>query len=170
MKTVVVAPFSNSRTRDWPAHHYNRLIGLLIQDSNIRVLVIGSSSQWVGANEVVRDYPADRVVNSCGWMAWSEVLEQIAAADCVIANNSGVAHIAGSMGRTTLCVFGGSHSPYEWMARGPAVTVITRKVECSPCGLDVDAACPYGVRCLVEIPPERVYRECRELLGVSQDA
>ena len=164
MKTVVIAPFSNSLIRDWPLVRYRALVALLIQDPDVRVLVVGAASQWVGANEVVRAFPTERVVNSCGYTAWSDVLDQIGRADCVIANNSGLAHIAAGMGRRTLCVFGASHSPYEWMPRGSAVTIVTKRVECSPCGLDSEGACPFGVRCLAEIEPEQVHAECREML------
>ncbi len=164
MKTVVVSPFSNSPIRDWPLSHYRRLVGLLIQDEDVRVLVVGSASQWVSANEVVRGYPADRVVNSCGYIGWSDMLDQLGEADCVIANNSGLAHAAAAMGRRTLCVFGGSHSPYEWLPRGPAVTAVTKRVECSPCGLDHEGACPFGVRCLQEIEPAQIHAECLRIL------
>ncbi len=164
MKSVVIAPFSNSAIRDWPLARYRELVQLLVQDEDVDVMLVGTASQWVAANEVVRDLPVARVTNTCGYIAWSQVLERIGRADCVIANNSGLAHIAAGMGRETLCVFGASHSPYEWMPRGPAVRIVTKRVECSPCGLDSEGACPYGVRCLAEIDALQVHAQCRVIL------
>jgi len=164
VKTVVVAPFSNSPIRDWPLQNYGELVDLLLSDRDCRVLITGSGSQWAAANELVRGRPAVRVVNSCGYLTWAEVLDQVNKADCVVANNSGVAHVAAALGRPTICVFGASHSPYEWMPRGPAVILVTKWVVCGGCGFDVGGSCPYGVRCLTEISPEEIYRHCRGVL------
>ena len=165
MKTIVLAPFSNSAVRDWPAPRYGQLVDLILQDPDARVVLVGSASQWLAANEIIRRHPAERAVNTCGYIAWAQVLAQLRAADCVVANNSGLAHISATLGCRTLCVFGASHSPYEWMPRGPAVTVMTKRVECAPCGLDHDAGCPYGVRCLWEVGAEQVYVELTSMMA-----
>jgi ADP-heptose:LPS heptosyltransferase len=157
---VVVSPFSNSVIRDWPAAHFTRMIGLLLPKlpSGAMVRVIGTRGQRTGANEIVRQFPADRVVNDCGAIAWDDVLAMLQSAACVIGNNSGIAHLAGMYGVPTVCVFGGSHQRSEWRPLGANVVVLSRVIGCSPCHLDHNMSCPFDKACLREITPEEVTR------------
>ena len=158
MNDIVVAPFSNSAIRDWPAAHFSALIGLLLREPLItgRIQVIGAPGQRLGACEIVRFHPANRVVNQCGRMEWPAVLDALRHAACVIGNNSGIAHVAGSFGTPTVCVFGGSHQRLEWRPRGSNVTVLSRAIGCSPCHLDHGQISPYGKACLRDITPDSV--------------
>jgi ADP-heptose:LPS heptosyltransferase len=155
---IIVAPFSNGLIRDWPAAHFAKLIALLLPklDPDQLVRVIGSPEQRRRAFEIVRDLPADKVINDCGTMPWADVLKLLRVADCVIGNNSGIAHLAGMYGVPTVCIFGGSHQRTEWYPLGPKVTVLSRVIGCSPCHLDHRPNCVYDKACLTEIQPEEV--------------
>lgn len=159
MSTIVIAPYSNSAIRDWPSAHFSALIGLLLdgwQDRAGLIRVIGTASQRLRANAIVRPHPADRVRNDCGRIAWPDVVGELRRAACVIGNNSGIAHLAGSFGVPTVCIFGGSHSRLEWRPLGFDVTLLSRSIGCSPCHLDHGARCGHGLACLVEISPGEV--------------
>lgn len=159
MTAIVIAPFSNSAIRDWPAGHFATAIGLLLErwsDRSGIIRVVGTPGQRARANAIVRAHPADRVINDCGRMPWPEVLSELRRAACVIGNNSGVAHLAGSFGVPTVCIFGGSHSRLEWRPLGANVVMLSRTIGCSPCHLDHGGNCGYGLACLREIRPEEV--------------
>jgi ADP-heptose:LPS heptosyltransferase len=155
MSDIIIAPFSNSAIRDWPAQHFAELIGLLLEDKALigRIRVVGAPGQRLGACEIVRFHPADRVVNECGRLAWPAVLETLRTAACVIGNNSGLPHVAASFGVPTVCIFGGSHQRTEWRPRGRHVVVVSRSIGCSPCQLDHQQASPYNKACLRDIGP-----------------
>lgn len=155
---IIVAPFSNSEIRDWPAGHFATLIGLLLDrlPADELIHVVGTPNQRLGANEIVRPHPATRVVNQCGRLAWPAVVERLGTATCVIGNNSGVAHLSAHLGTPTVCVFGGSHNRAEWRARGANVVIVSRAIGCSPCQLDHGFSSPYAKACLREIEPETV--------------
>lgn len=158
MKNIIIAPFSNSPIRDWPEAHFAALIGLLLDrfDGACRIQVTGTANQRLGANEIVRDHPSDRVTNACGRMTWDEVLDALRTADCVVGNNSGIAHVSGFFGTPTVCIFGGSHQRIEWRPRGDNVVVLSRVIGCSPCHLDHGHVSPYGKACLYDILPDDV--------------
>jgi len=158
MSDIIIAPFSNSAIRDWPAGHFAELITLLREQRapTQRIRVIGTVNQRLGANEIVRTHPADVVFNECGRLSWGSVLLVIRNAACVIGNNSGIAHIAGYLGAPTVCIFGGSHSRTEWRPRGRNVVVLSRAIGCSPCQLDHGRISSYGKACLREIAPHEV--------------
>ncbi len=158
MNEILIAPFSNSDIRDWPLSHYARLVGLLLErlTGETTIQVIGTTGQRLRANEVVRPYPATRVVNACGRMAWSETVRRVKSALCIISNNSGLGHLGGHLGTPTVSVFGGSHARDEWRPLGPSVVLVSRVIGCSPCQLDHSTGSPYRKACLREIEPEVV--------------
>ena len=158
MTEILVAPFSNSAIRDWPAEHFATLIGLLLDAPGLdaRVQVIGTANQRLAAREIVRFHPPERATNACGRIDWNDVLGLLRNADCVIGNNSGIAHVSANLGTPTVCIFGGSHQRTEWRPRGDTVVVLTRVVGCSPCHLDHGQISPYGKACLRDITPRAV--------------
>lgn len=158
MKDIIVAPFSNSDIRDWPAEQYAALIGCLLEriEPGRRIRIVGTAGQRLRANGVVRAHPADRVVNECGRLTWSALLSELKRAGCVIGNNSGIAHLSGSFGVPTVCVFGGSHQRLEWRPLGRNVVLVSRAIGCSPCQLDHNSQSPYDRACLRLIEPEVV--------------
>lgn len=157
MTDIIVAPFSNSDIRDWPADSYSALVGLLAHACPDDVVhVTGTRSQWSRVAEIVRAHDAGRVANDCGRWEWGELVARIRAASCVIGNNSGIAHISGYLGTPTVCVFGGSHQRLEWRPLGPHVVTLSRVIACSPCHLDHHGFCNYGKACLRDIAPEEV--------------
>lgn len=167
MTTLLLSPFSNSALRDWP--HYDALIGLFVDNTDFQMTVIGAASQRVAADRLVRRHPATRVANTAGVLPWPEVVQRVRSADLVVANNSGVAHLAATLGAPTVCIFAASHSPYEWMPRGARTAIVIKETACSPCGLDLVENCPYGVRCLSEIDAETVFQACIDLLVTDPD-
>ena len=85
-------------------------------------------------------------------------------ADLVIANNSGVAHLAAACARPTLAIYSGSHQPQEWGPRGDHVRAVTMAIPCSPCGYDRLELCPHDHRCMKLIEPETILRHATEML------
>ena len=170
MSDIVVAPFSNSDIRDWPLDHFAELVGLLLAalPDDARIRVVGTASQRLRGNEVVRDQPAPRVVNECGRLRWADLLLLLPQARCVISNNSGIGHLGAHFGVPTVCVFGGSHQRHEWRPLGRNVILVSRAIGCSPCQLDHHAVSPYRKACLREIPPATVAAAALAIMGRTE--
>jgi ADP-heptose:LPS heptosyltransferase len=172
MSSIVIAPFSNSEVRDWPAESYRALIEILLSRPEVgkHIRVIGTKNQSLRASDIVRYFHPEEVANDCGKMSWDEVLGELSVAACVIGNNSGIAHLAGAFGVPTVCVFGGSHQRLEWRPRGAHVALVTYAVSCSPCHIDHGKQCPYGKRCLAEIEPSVVAQAVLDIMKSLQTA
>jgi ADP-heptose:LPS heptosyltransferase len=153
---VVVSPFANERVRQWPSRYFRELIEIIWREHGFPVLIVGTRAQRAAANDIVRGLSSERVKNACGAMSWADVMAAVDAAPYVVANNSGVAHLAAARGRWTLCIFAASHAYNEWMPRGPFVVTITKAVPCSPCALG-EERCPNNVTCMVDLRPSDVF-------------
>lgn len=153
---MLVSPFANERVRQWPWQHYRALIEMIVREHGHPVVVVGTRAQRASANAIVRGLSSEMVANACGDWSWQELIEAVDAAPYVVANNSGVAHLASSRGRWTLCVFSASHAYCEWMPRGPRVVTLVKALACSPCSLGTER-CPNGVACMVDFQPTEVF-------------
>lgn len=150
---LLISPLSNDALRDWPLAHYRALAALAVERLGATVGFVGTAAQRAPVAGAMRGLP---VANLCGETSWPALRSLLLGAHCVVSNNSGVGHLAASLGAPTVCVFAASHDPYEWMPRGPRVVTLVKRTACSPCGIGGLAECAYDHRCLREIGPETV--------------
>ena len=165
-RQIVVSPLSNSGLRDWGMANYARLISLLLDRVDCRIVLVGSNAQRRQLDRLVEEngrHP--RVTNLAGASDWSGTAEIVRAADLVIANNSGVAHLAAACGTPTLAIYSGSHQPQEWGPRGNDVHAVMALVPCSPCGYDKLVECPNDHLCMKQIAPETVADQAIAILS-----
>jgi ADP-heptose:LPS heptosyltransferase len=162
---IVIAPFSNSPVRDWPLDRYSRLIGMLMAKTNCHIVLVGARDQASGLGQLCQQHDnSGRIVNLGGRTDWSSLAAVLRRADLVIANNSGVAHLAAACARPTLAIYSGSHQPREWGPRGDNVRAVTTALPCSPCGYERLELCPHDHLCMTMIEPETIFRHATEML------
>jgi len=157
VKQIIISPVSNSELRDWGIANYARLVSLLLDRMDCRIVLVGSGAQHRQLDRILEENGRDpRVTNLAGASDWSGTAEIVRAADLVIANNSGVAHLAAACGTPTLAIYSGSHQPQEWGPRGDSVRAVMALVPCSPCGYDKIEECTNDHLCMKQIAPETV--------------
>jgi ADP-heptose:LPS heptosyltransferase len=165
VKRIVISPLSNSGVRDWGIANYSRVVALLLERIECCIILVGSKEQREFLQRIVEENGRDhRILNIAGSNDWSETAAIVRAANLVIANNSGVAHLAAASGTPTLAVYSGSHQPQEWGPRGNDVRVVMAMVSCSPCGYDRIERCPNDHRCMKQIAPETIADQAITLL------
>ena len=152
---IIIAPFANERIREWPLANFQRFIELGLADG-YNFAISGTWPQRALANTLVRPFPSDRVVNFCGTTDWREMQTLLRRAPFVVANNSGIAHLAADLGQWLLCLFAGSHSWMEWMPRGPKVVTLARMPACAPCN---SGRCPNQRDCMINLTADLAYSE-----------
>ena len=168
-KQVVISPVSNSELRDWGTANYERLIKLLLARTDCRIVLVGSGAQHRQLERILEKNGRDpRITNVAGASDWFVTAEIIRAADLVIANNSGVAHLAAACGAPTLAIYSGSHQPQEWGPRGDSVRAVMALVPCSPCGYDKIEKCPNDHLCMKQIAPETIADQAIAMLSGSK--
>ena len=163
---VVVAPVSNSDLRDWPVAHYVSLVRSLVEQLDCAVLLVGSKVQAKTLDRIVEESCCpSKVVSLAGRTVWSDMPAVLRGADLVICNNSGIGHLAASVGAPTLAIYSASHQPQEWGPRGPRSQALMAVVPCSPCGYDRLSECPYEHACMQGLLPEAVFAQAAKRLS-----
>ena len=152
--TVVLAPGCKTGTmaaKRWP--HFPRLAELF-ED----VVVVGTVDDLHNFDGMRMRFP-DHVRSLVGRLSLSEVASVMASAGIVVANDSGLGHIAGAVGSPTILLFG----PTSDLSLGrfpPNVKILRAGMPCEPCWhAKLFAACSARIDCLERLTVDRVFTE-----------
>ena len=161
---LVFAPTASIELREWP--HATQCISLLRKkypELRIKVLGTGNEERWAATLGTLAD---DKVENHIGKTSLAEAVEICRNAQAVVAMDSGMAHLAGTLAQAPTVVVFGPGDPAYIAPRGPSVYLVRREgLLCSPCEKAVCQA-PYGYQvCLKELTPAPVVAAVEKILG-----
>ncbi len=145
----------------WP--HFGTLAEALLAEGR-QVGLIG------GRAEAERFDPAGwprGVVNLLGACSLPQTASLFRQADCLVANDSGPAHLAGAVGAFVVVLFGATREGKN-RPLGPRVRVLTDDVGCRPCQYTVRWPACERFRCMEAISVARVMDCIRE--GIADGA
>ena len=137
----------------WPAKHFAEVAASCVADGKA-VWLFGSGAERALCADIARRVPGTE--NLAGRTDLATAIDLLSAADCVVANDSGLMHVAAALNRPVIALFG-STSPDFTPPLGERAVVLREPQPCSPC---FERTCPLGhLRCLVDLSPARVLGE-----------
>lgn len=135
----------------WPAKHFAALARAEVARGR-QVWLLGSPADREACEEIMAAVP-DGAVNLAGRTTLVEAVDLLSLTERVVANDSGLMHVAAALDRQLVAVFG-STSPDFTPPLGDRSRVISHPVDCSPC---FQRQCPLGhMKCLQDLAPEQV--------------
>ena len=135
----------------WPAQHFAALARLVATPQDPAWL-IGSDKDAVVGDEIAAA-AGGAALNLCGRSTLKQAIDLIAAARCVISNDSGLMHVAAALERPLVALYGSSSPGYTPPLSAQA-TIVSRNLSCSPC---FQRECPLGhFDCMNGIMPQQV--------------
>jgi heptosyltransferase I len=141
-KFAVIAPGTNWITKRWPVEHFEQLSRLL-RDRGLKVVVVGHTDAEPLALAINPD------LNLVKQTTLKQLVEVIALAEVVVANDSGPMHIASALGTPLVVPFG----PTDPVLTGPyqrSDSVLRFPIQCSPC---LSRQCSH-MTCMHRITPQ----------------
>ncbi len=150
-ETLVLAP--GCKTGEMAAKRWPHFSGLaeMFED----VVVVGTPGDLHQFDGMAMTFPG-HARSLVGRLSLREAAGVLAAAGAVVANDSGLGHIAGAVGTPTILLFG----PTSDVALGrfpPNVKVLRTGLACEPCWFaERFAACAGRIACLSRITPDSV--------------
>ena len=142
----------------WPVAHWKELINLWT-DATF-VLLGGPEDTFF---EEIRLVAPKRILNLAGRLSLSQSCALIKKMDLVIANDTGLLHVADQLGRPTLALIGPTAFGYPSQ---PTSRYLEIKLGCQPCSKDGRGRCVNDVykRCLRELTPAQVLKTSQAML------
>ena len=157
---VVVHPGASAASRRYPPEQYARAVDLLIARTGCEALFTGDVGEEALVHGV-QDAMQHASHSLVGRLSLAELAALIAAADLLISNNTGPAHIAAAVGTAVVDLYAltnPQHTPWQVKNR-----VLFHDVPCRNC---YQSVCPAGHHdCLKQVTPETVTAAAMELLA-----
>jgi heptosyltransferase-2 len=128
------------------------------------VALLGSPKDRAACAEVIAASGQAGMLNLAGATRLDEAIALIARADAVVANDSGLLHIASALNRPVVALYGPTdpdHAPpFSDVAKS-----ISLRLACAPCR---QRECPLGHHdCMNRMEADMVWRELRLMLAVE---
>ena len=146
----------------WPAAHFAGLAqAILARDGATQIALLGSPKDQPACAEVAAGVAGGAAFNLAGSTSLAEAIALIAASAAVVANDSGLLHIASALNRPVVALYGPTdpdHAPpFSDMA-----AALSLRLACAPCK---QRECPLGHQdCMVKLTPELVWRSLHPML------
>ncbi|HKY29307.1 MAG TPA: lipopolysaccharide heptosyltransferase II [Pyrinomonadaceae bacterium] len=160
-RVIALCPGSiNSRAKRWPAERYAKLADDLIETLHAQVVLVGSKEELDVSVEVGRHMRNEPIVMT-GKTTLAQAVAVLSNVDLLITNDTGPAHIASSLGRPTLVIFGPTN-PLTTRPYSATSEIVRHPPDCAPCML---RDCPIDHRCMTAITPEAVFERACVMLS-----
>lgn len=159
---VLVTPWSSDPSRDAPISFFRECIETIIQAGDLPVVVAGLASHRGAAKALLSGLPQTRILDLVGATSLRQLLEILAGARFLLANDSGNLHMACLVGTPAIGVFGPTAPEQRLYHLSGGIMFIRDSLSCSPCAhTSRHLRCPGTYRqCLVGLKASAV----RELL------
>jgi heptosyltransferase-2 len=168
---IGIAPSTRHGNKQWPAQKFAETILMLLQDQNIACILLGSQTEHERCalimNHVLSAAPEARIINTAGSLVLTEAAALMDRCSVVLANDSGLMHIAAARKRKVIALFGPTVRQFGFFPYGTDSVVLERSdLGCRPCTHIGLPSCPKEhFRCLEEIQPEDVVKSVKQFLG-----
>jgi heptosyltransferase-1 len=155
---MVVAPGARWLTKRWPPEHFAELARIAHDRIGGTAIFIGTIDETPLAEEVI-ELAGVPSLNLCGQTSLPKLVAVLAAADAVVANDSGPLHIAAALGRPVVapytCTEIRLHGPFG--CRGAVATMVS-------CHGSYIRNCDH-LSCMSELTPSRLLGSLHEALA-----
>ncbi len=159
-----------SKIEMWPREHIARLSDLLISRRSARVLLLGGSEDKGMIDEIVEMISSKALVFTMSRdLSHEDLVATASHCDIFIGHDFWPLHLASITGNSTLGLFSGVVLPSVRHPLGPDSLVISTAIHCSPCYKSLSTECPFQVRCMTRLWPEKVYEAVVELLLLTRE-
>jgi len=140
--------------KQWPAAHFAATCSAKVDDG-WRIWIFGSEKDGAVADEILQGL-SDSQRSNCekltGKTSLAQAIDLLSVVDAVISNDSGLMHIAASLDKPVIALYG-STSPDFTPPLSDKSKLLFTDIDCRPC---FKRECPLGhKKCLTELEPGR---------------
>lgn len=151
--------------RKWAAERFAKTAALISRGQGLRPVIVGSESDRLETCRMA-EMLGDAAVNLAERTSLGVLAAVLQRCEVVIANDSGVGHIAAAVGTPVVSVFGPSNDR-AWRPLGG--TVVAADLTCRPCfyrdfGRGLPAGCATR-ECLALVTPQQVAQAVETVIG-----
>ena len=158
----ILFPGASVQGRQWPAERFAEIAHRLFCKTNWTPVLCGGPLDIPNAVRVAAHAPELPWINCAGMTTLPQMMSILSEAQMLIANETGVVHMATAVECPTVCIIGGGHFGRFYPDRsGVRQRIAYKPMDCFGC----DWWCRYPtVRCISEISIDNVWKEVASLV------
>lgn len=155
-RVLAIGPGSGASEKNWPGRFFRAVARWWEERRAGRSLVILGPAEEERQEE--GEFGSALVVRG---LSLARVAALLSRAHLYLGNDSGITHLAASVGVQTVALFGPTDAR-QWGPRGKAARVLTGGAKCAPCAYEAMKGCSHR-KCLTELSPSSVIELLEEL-------
>jgi lipopolysaccharide heptosyltransferase I len=160
---VVLVPGTIWETKHWTIEGFAGVARHFLRDG-FAVAVAGTKRDQLRCRQIAAAAPG--ACDLSGKTTPADLAALIRRADVAVTNDSGSMHVAASLGKPMVSVFGPTNpvhiGPYE-----RPESVVRLDLPCSPCNYRRLSQCPFGHACMKQVTSAMVVERVRKILGTE---
>lgn len=158
---VALHPGATVATRRWAPERFAAVGDILAARYDAQIVILGNLRERPMC-DAVRQRMRAPALNVAGQTSLGAVAALLAQVDLLVANDSGLAHLAAAVGSSAVVIFGAAQAE-TWAPRERThYRWLSISVPCRPCAL---SECPIGYICLDGVSVDAVVAEATEALA-----
>ena len=160
---VVLVPGTIWETKHWTIEGFAGVAREFLREG-FAVALVGTKRDQARCQQIAAAAP--RTINFCGKTTPADLAGLIQRAEVAITNDSGSMHVAASLSKPMVSVFGPTNpvhiGPYE-----RPESVVRMDLPCSPCNYRRLSQCPFDHACMKRVTSEMVVQRARKILAAA---
>lgn len=158
---IAIAPGAGFKTKRWPIEYFAELIKKLETVKSLPVVLLGSKDE---ASYFKPLEALPRVTNLAGKLTLLEAAILISKAKFLVANDTGLMHMATAVKTPVLAIFGSTVEEFGFFPFRSEHQVVQKEgLWCRPCSHIGRNHCPLGhFKCMKDLTPELVFNRLKK--------
>ena len=161
---VILVPGTIWETKHWTIEGFAGVARQFLQDG-FAVALAGTSRDQQRCRQIAAAAPG--TCDLCGQTTPADLAALIRRAEVAVTNDSGSMHVAASLGKPMVSVFGPTNpvhiGPYE-----RPESVVRVDLPCSPCNYRRLSQCPFDHACMNQVTSAMVVERVRKILSTAK--
>jgi heptosyltransferase-2 len=161
---VVLVPGTIWETKHWTIEGFAGVAREFLR-KGFAVALAGTKRDEPRCRQIAAAAPG--VTNLCGKTTPADLAALIQRAEVTVTNDSGSMHVAASLGKPMVSVFGPTNPVHIGPYERPA-SVVRVDLPCSPCNYRRLSQCPFDHACMKQVTPAMVLERAQRILAASK--
>lgn len=165
---VVLSPGAGSSVRKWSKEKLAVLAKRIVSEMSLKIVVVGGPREAEFSQAIAVELNEGEFLDLVGTAGLTDLARIIEGSSAFIGNDTGVTHLAATVGAPTVCIFSGAADARVWAPVGPKVAIVSNPVACSPCRIQNVEDCSYDIECMKKISVDDVFSVLQTVIGAEQ--
>ncbi len=160
---LALCPGTEQKSKRWPEKYFAE-VALAKKKQGWDIWIFGGKKEELLAN-TIQKCSGEICLNLCGKTNLAEATDLLSLAKVVVANDSGLMHLASAVHRPVVAIYGPTSPTLAPPLSNNATRSLSLNLSCAPCGKKI---CPLGHNnCLYQLKPTAVINAIDEIAQIN---